>query len=209
VAFVRKKTGRADSDLCFKRIDTDTLAPACIDDPETNVIRPTWSPDGFSIVVISLVQDAAGALQSAELLQYNADRASAARPQRWQKQGVISTGLHPEGETDVAQYVAWSPSTDEPTLAVVANWARAGFLQVFLVPTPGNVVSDEATPLNVGACTLAWRPDAKALAVYQADDCASDRGDLVSVDPADPSHLRALRNVGVFNPAWAPIPPSE
>jgi Tol biopolymer transport system component len=202
VAFASNRGGRPDDyDVCFARLDQAQQAPRCIADRDVNVSRPTWSPDGRSLVVTAS-QDT-----QTELLLLTSAVPSSGSPADWTDQGLITDGMHQDRKSDQVLSSAFSP--DGTTLAFSANWKSTTFT-LWLVDVADGVISGEAQQQPfVAACELAWRPDGAELAITQRNSTCDERGRIVRVAPATPNEQTLLSRLDAAsgNPVWAPPAP--
>ena len=201
IAFVRGNADRSDYDLCFIRVDSKKGNPRCIADPEHNVSRPAWAPDGHAILVVS--SDPVDA-QQVELLEYTSPNPSSGKPPDWISQGLVTDEMHGKQPGDQVVSSAWSPDGEQ--VAFTANWG-SGVVRLFLAPAKDDEL-DKGKPIEaVTGCEVAWRSDGLELAVTQRDAVCDQPGTIIRVDPADPSKQVVLTKAGASNPAWNPLPP--
>jgi beta-lactam-binding protein with PASTA domain len=202
VAFVSNRGGRPDDyDVCFARLDRSQQAPRCIADRDANVSRPTWSPDGRSLVVTAS-QDT-----QTELLLLTSVVPSSGTPADWTDQGLVTDAMHKDRKTDQVLSSAFSP--DGTKLAFSANWKSTTFT-LWLVDVANGVIGTEAQQQPfVAACELAWRPDGGELAIAQRNSTCDERGRIVRVALATPNAQTLLSRLDAAsgNPVWAPPAP--
>ena len=202
VAFVSNRGGRPDDyDVCFARLDGSQQTPRCIADRDANVSRPTWSPDGRSLIVT------ASQGTQTELLLLTSAVPSSGKPSDWTAQGLVTDGMHKDRKDDQVLSSAFSP--DGTTLAFSANWRSATFT-LWLVDVTNGVIGTEAKQQPfVAACELAWSPDGSELAIAQRNSTCDERGRIVRVAPASPNAQTLLSRLDAAsgNPVWAPPAP--
>jgi dipeptidyl aminopeptidase/acylaminoacyl peptidase len=199
VAFVSNRGGRTDDyDVCFVGIDATQAEPRCIADRDRNVSRPTWSPDGRSLLVTAS-QDT-----QTELELLTSTVPSSGTPSDWVDQGLVTDGMHKDRKTDQVLSSAFSP--DGATVAFSANWNSNTFT-LWLVPVTNGVLGTQAEQQPfVAACELAWRPDGGELAITQRNSTCDERGRIVRVSPAAPNDQTLISRLDAAsgNPVWAP-----
>jgi TolB protein len=199
IALVRGAPG-GDFDLCFIRVDSQNGKPRCIVDPERNVSRPAWSPDGRSVVVVS-TDPGAGGTQT-ELGLYQSARGSSGKPGEWTFNGLVTNDWHGDREGDQVVAAAFSP--DGTQLAYTANWG-ARFVRLFLSPVADGVIERGKPKAQIRGCEVAWRPDGLEFALTRRDAACNQPGEIVRVDPANPKEQVALTKLGAGDPAWSPV----
>ena len=201
IAFVRGNADRSDYDLCFIRVDSKKGSPRCITDPEHNVSRPAWAPDGHAILVVA---SDPGDTQQVELLQFTSPNPSSGKPPDWISQGLVTDEMHGKRPGDQVVSAAWSPDGEQ--VAFTANWG-SGVVRLFLAPSKNDEL-DKGKPVEaVTGCEVAWRSDGLELAVTQRDAVCDQPGTIIRVDPANPREQVVLTKAGASNPAWNPLPP--
>jgi beta-lactam-binding protein with PASTA domain len=198
IAFVNGPAGGGDNDLCFLPL----AAPkniTCLQDPSVSVDRPSWSPDGKSILTLATKPPET----SVELALFTASKANATSATKWSSQGIVTDKVRGTRQPGDVLYTSWSP--DGTKVALTANWGSR-FFSVFIAPVTSGAIG-VATPLTprVKACEVAWRPDSKELAIMRADDCTNATGEVLRVNPDKPSEQVPLRNLDAGNPAWQPF----
>ncbi|WP_217923588.1 PASTA domain-containing protein [Miltoncostaea oceani] len=202
VAFVSNRGSRPDDyDVCFARLDATNAAPKCIADRDVAVSRPTWSPDGRSLLVTASDGEDAG---QTELQLLTSVVPSSGAPGDWTSQGLITDGMHKDRKTDQVLSSAFSP--DGTRLAFSANWRSTTFT-LWTLPVADGVIGTEAEQQPfVAACELSWRPDGAELAIAQRNSTCDERGRIVRVDPARPNAQTLLSRLDAASgsPVWAP-----
>ncbi len=204
LAFISDRVVPGDPDLCVVSLATAGSPVSCIADPATKATRPTWSPDGTTILVTA--NDPGGQV---ELLRYTSQTPESANAAAWTSAGFVTDGLHgAENAGEQVTMAAFSPNGKR--LAVAANWGD-GIFRVWLVPVNGSVIGSTATRLpRVRACELAWRPDSAELVIAWRDNSCDGTGQVIRVDVKNPDTVRLLTQVGqnsgdpVFGSAPAP-----
>ena len=203
IAFIRRTTtasGGVDGDLCFVRTASTLHQGSCIKDPNFNVDRPAWSPDGRAILVVAT--DPTDPNQT-ELGEYTSAKPFSSSPVDWQWQGLITDKMHGKKSGEGVLYAAFSP--DGKTVAIVANWGATN-LSLFRIFTAtwssGTLGTPKGVTPSIRACEVAWRSDSGELAVTAADNCASGQGALVRVKLSNPGTVTTLRAAGAQNPTW-------
>lgn len=190
VAFTSNRGApEGDTDLCVVSLVRAPAEPSCIADPAIAVSRPSWAPDGRSIVVTARVQE------QTELVQYMSARRSSPVATDWVSQGVVTDAMH--GPTPNEQVTSSAFSPDHETLAVAANW-NDGVFKVYLIPVRNGAIAGTAKPLaTVAACELAWRPDlgASELVVARRDQSCDGSGQIVRLDVTRPEKVTQLTQV--------------
>jgi dipeptidyl aminopeptidase/acylaminoacyl peptidase len=203
IAFIRRTptaSGGVDGDLCFVRTSSTLRQGSCIKDPNFNVDRPAWSPDGRAILLVAT--DPTDPNQT-ELGEYTSAKPNSSSPVDWQWQGLITDKMHGKKPGEGALYAAFAP--DGTQVAIVANWGATN-LALFRIFTAswsnGQLGTPKGVAPSIRACEVAWRSDSGELAVIAADNCSSGQGALVRVKLSDPGTVTTLRAAGAQNPAW-------
>jgi Tol biopolymer transport system component len=170
-------------------------------DPDHNVSRPAWAPDGQAILVVS--NDTVDQ-QQVELLEYTSAKPSSGKPPDWNDQGLVTDGMHGKKPGDEVVAAAWSP--DGTQVAVTANW-RTGVAQLYLVQSQQDQLGKAKSVPGVRGCEVSWRSDGAELALTQRDALCDQPGVIVRIDPATPKEAVTLTKLGAENPTWSPVPP--
>jgi beta-lactam-binding protein with PASTA domain len=206
IAFIRRtptSAGGTDGDLCFVAAASTLRQGVCITDSNFSVDRPTWSPDGRAILVVTV--DPKDANQT-ELGEYTTASPSSPNTKDWVWQGLVTDKMHGTKPGEGILFAAFSP--DGKTVALVANWAETN-LSLFKIFTAtwagGQLGTPTAVTPAIRACEVAWRGDSGELAVTQSDNCSSGQGAIVRVKLSDPGTVTTLRAAGAQNPTWQPI----
>jgi len=204
VAFTSTR-GEADtergSNLCFIPVDADAGSPSCVEDRRVAVTRPTWSPDGRTIVVTARE----GGQRQIELLEYTSSTPNSGDALDWQRRSLLTDGLHGDRAGDAVFSAAYSP--DGTRIAFSANWGSDVPTLRVLAVNPDGTVGDRAEEFErVSACEVAWRPDGGELLVTQRREAnCGGSGQLGRVDLTERTfdELTAARGEagnGVFVP---------
>jgi beta-lactam-binding protein with PASTA domain/Tol biopolymer transport system component len=198
IAFIRGPAGGGDNDLCFLPLATPQNV-SCLQDASISVDRPSWSPDGKSILTLALKPGE----QIVDLALFTASKANATSATKWSSQGNITDKVRGQRQPGRILSTSWAP--DGTKVALTADWGSR-FFSVFIAPVTSGALG-AATPLTprVKACQVAWRSDSKELAIMRADDCGNATGEVLRVDPNKPSEQVTLRNLDAGNPAWQPF----
>jgi hypothetical protein len=209
IAFIRSTWASPqtieDTDLCFVATRASQAKPNCIGDPDTIVGRPTWSPDGKAILVLSRPTKNA---KQVELELFRSQKANSARAADWNSQGLVTDKLHGGREGDQVHHAAWS--RDGTQVAISANWGSTAS-HLVIVEAKDNVLGEiKSAFARVRSCEVSWRPDGKELALVQRDNNCRQPGGVVRFDPSKPNELIPLTNakLGAENPIWSPVPKS-
>jgi beta-lactam-binding protein with PASTA domain len=198
ITFIRGPAGGGDNDLCFLPLATPQNV-SCLQDATIWVDRPSWSPDGKSILTLAKTSTDG----NAELALFTSSKANATSATKWSWHGIITDKVRGQRQPGNVPSAAWSP--DGTRVALVTDWGSR-FFSVFIAPVKSGALG-VATPLTprVKACQVAWRSDSKELAIMRADDCNNATGDVLRVNPDKPSEQVPLRNLDAGNPAWQPF----
>jgi dipeptidyl aminopeptidase/acylaminoacyl peptidase len=206
IAFSRPSADGKRRELCFVRVASTEPAGACLGDTSLSVDRPTWSPDGRTILAETI--DPVDVNQT-ELVEYTSSIPDSSRPSDWVKQSpLVTDGFHSKKPGEGVILAAFSP--DGKRVAIVANWGATdlGSFQIWL--SSWNEDTDtlgRPNPLHpsVSACGVAWRPDSGELVVMQANPCvAGGTGAIVRVDPGTSAEQPLAQ--GGRDPVWESIP---
>jgi beta-lactam-binding protein with PASTA domain len=201
VAFVSNRPdGGRDFDLCFQRMDAASLAPACVRSPDLSVSRPAWSPDGRAILVDS---ERVGGDRS-ELAMYVSRRAGSDRPADWSLRAAIAPRVHASRPGDQVRTVAWSP--DGKLVAFSANWG-GGVFRLFIASVgDGYRIGKPVAVGRIAACEVSWsRAELGQVVISQRDPVTCEGpGQILRVDPLEPSQPTVLSRIGAGNPVWSP-----
>ncbi len=142
-------TGSTGSTLCFADLDAPAAVPCTSPDATYDLDRPTWAPDGLSIMAVALDPTTE---QPAGMVQFTTQTPFDANGSDWvETPGLVVTGP--------VQYAAFSPKGRELALSVgaTAPVLQIAQIQNGALQTPKQV---GATPIPAGA--LAWWADKRA-----------------------------------------------
>ena len=182
-------TGSTGSTLCFADLDAPAAVPCTSPDATYDLDRPTWAPDGLSIMAVALDPTTE---QPAGMVQFTTQTPFDANGSDWvETPGLVVTGP--------VQYAAFSPKGRELALSVgaTAPVLQIAQIQNGALQTPKQV---GATPIPAGA--LAWWAD-KRLA-YSAAQCQAT-SPITVLDPnaPTPTPVAIPGQVGC-NPSYLP-----
>jgi hypothetical protein len=212
IAFIRDRpvsgapAGTTQGDLCFIRATATGDTPNCLADPQTNVQRPAWSPDGKHIVAVSAP---AVNPKRADLTLFVSQVADSASAGDWTPVGLLTDKLEPD-KPRIALFAAYS--ADGTALAFTANYVT-GLFHLFVAPVKNGVPQmkkvNELT--KIASCEVSWGP-AGLISIVQRDaktcDDSTRAGVIVRLDPSKPQDTKPLTRVGLgaANPAWTLAP---
>jgi beta-lactam-binding protein with PASTA domain len=201
IAFVRgpleqQPPATRDFDLCL--VKARGGEPACIRDEANAVHRPTWAPDGHTILVTS----ARAGHANQELVEYTSLKPSSPQPGDWHVSGPITDALHSARPEDSVAAAALSP--DGTRVALSVNWGTSAS-HLVIANRNGHLLSQPKAFPNIRSCELSWRSDGGELAVVQRGDYCRDKGMIVRFNPRHPSTV-PLTPSGhdAGSPAWSP-----
>jgi Tol biopolymer transport system component len=208
VAFVRAKPdGTGARVLCFKRLSSPTDVPACKANPDVNVSRPAWTPDGKTIYVQG---QKGGTDQPVQIWAYHTSKPDSSKPSDWTVVGAVSApfeGTSAGGAPPGVNMVR--PNPVKPEVAFTANW-RTGVYRLWTAPIQpdGSLGTPHAVRGGrLNACEFSWRLDGQEIVYVEADAACQQGGKIERNDVMAPVQATALTKVGFANPAWDPRPP--
>ncbi|MTD44531.1 PASTA domain-containing protein [Conexibacter sp. W3-3-2] len=193
LAVISRRAG--DGDLCFARVGSGRIEPACLRDDTWDLGRQiSWRRDGKELLVFGVRR---GERSRFGLLRFRTSRAFSVDPAAWT--GRIATDVSSARRGVIAG--AYSPSGKR--VALVTN---VGLPRFQLVVTPARRLRDVTTEaLPVRACEVAWRPDGREVAVVQSDSaCQEPLGTVARVDVARPRRV-VVAATGGRHPAYQPL----
>lgn len=186
-----------DGDLCLMRVPSSGEAtPRCISDPDLDLGRQlSWSPDGRTLLAFAV--DAENE-ERFGLLRMETKRPFSTKPGDWEGDLVTDTSTPGRG------VISGAFSPDGEQLAVASNVGGDPVFRVFTT-TANDLELEEAEPLGIRGCEVAWRTDGLELLVTQRDaGCQEATSEPIRIDPRSPAAPNRLGS-GIASPAWQPL----
>jgi hypothetical protein len=185
--------------VCLQPNDGRLHPPSCLGgDGWTFHGQPAWSPDGTSLLAIASAQ---GNDALSGLYQYRTEIPGSPRASDWLRaaDGLVLPIANPNS-------VSWSPRGDQVAVMAAPNGTR---FHLHLVPAqPSGITGTQRPIADVSGCEAAWRPNGQlAVSVYDCSQPLAAAGQVVVLDPSQPTKLTQLPGVHGRNPAWQPAPP--